>query len=165
MIDMDSILRRLAANAQAMRALLESVPAEQAEWKPDADTWSLKETLEHIYNEERIDFRKHLREMFHDPPLPWERFEDSEWLKVESCAQGLRDFLAEREASLDYLRGLDHPDWELTIQTPWRLLKAGDVLVSWVEHDFLHLRQLNEIHHAWNVHTAQPYSTEYAGGW
>jgi hypothetical protein len=39
------------------------------------------------------------------------------------------------------------------------------MLVSWVEHDVLHLRQMVELLHAWNVHQAPPYALEYAGGW
>jgi hypothetical protein len=165
MRDISAITRQLAASAQAMRALLETVPPEQAEWKPDAQTWSLKETMQHLYNEERLDFRKHLREMFHVPPQPWGESKPKDEIAVESLAQALDGFLTEREVSLAYLRGLAAADWEITFQAPWGALKVGDVLVSWVEHDFLHLRQLNEVHHAWNVHTSRPYSTDYAGGW
>jgi hypothetical protein len=45
------------------------------------------------------------------------------------------------------------------------VLSAGDVLVSWVAHDFLHIRQLNEVLYAWNEKQASPYSVQYAGGW
>ena len=44
-------------------------------------------------------------------------------------------------------------------------LSAGDMLVSWVEHDILHLRQMVELMHGWNVKRASPYSVQYAGGW
>ena len=71
MIDIEIIIRQLTSNMESICALLESIPEAQAQWKPDPETWSLKEVMAHVYNEERIDFRKHLREMFHDPPQPW----------------------------------------------------------------------------------------------
>jgi hypothetical protein len=39
------------------------------------------------------------------------------------------------------------------------------MLVSWVEHDILHLRQLGELMHGWNEQQTAPYSVQYAGGW
>ena len=44
-------------------------------------------------------------------------------------------------------------------------ISTGDMLVSWVEHDILHLRQIVELMHACNVQWASPYSVMYAGGW
>ncbi len=127
--------------------------------------------MEHLYNEERIDFRKHLQEMFSDPPQPWGEYHRTEYLTVESCREALEGFLDERKASLAWLRSLESPAWEVTSQTPFGppgevlVLSAGDVLVSWVAHDFLHIRQMNELLYAWNSHQASPYSVEYGGQW
>jgi hypothetical protein len=171
MINIDEIIRRLSANAAAMRALLESISPEQAQWQPDAHTWSMRQVIEHVCNEERLDFRQHLREMLSDPPIPWGQFRPEEYHAVESCAQGLADFLGERQSSLAWLRSLPVPNWEVTISASFGpeneiiVLRAGDVLLSWVEHDILHLRQMIELQHAWNENQAAPYSLRYAGGW
>jgi uncharacterized damage-inducible protein DinB len=165
MIDMEAIIRQLTHNAQAMRALVQTVPEEQAHWKPSPETWSLQEVMGHVYNEERIDFRKHLKDMLNDPPKPWGAFRREELVAVENCRQALEGFLIEREASLAWLKALEAPGWDVTSQAPWGTLSAGDVLVSWVEHDFLHLRQITELLHAWNAKQASPYSVAYAGGW
>jgi hypothetical protein len=109
----------------------------------------------------------HLKEMLHDPPQSWEALHD-EYLSVKSCRQALGSFLSEREASIAWLESLDSPDWEITSQatfvhetiTP----SAGDVLVSWLDHDFSHLRQMIVLLHAWHEKEAAPYSTQYAGG-
>jgi hypothetical protein len=44
-------------------------------------------------------------------------------------------------------------------------LSAGDMLMSWVAHDLLHLRQLVELHYAYHKQQAQPYDIGYAGDW
>ncbi len=171
MIHMDEIIRQLGSNAVAIRALVETISTAQAQWKPDAETWSMQDVMEHVYNEERIDFRQHLREMFNDPPKPWGRFDPGAYVTIENCHQGLSGFLTERQTSLAWLAALPVVDWDQTIEAVFGpedeklIFRAGDVLLSWVEHDFLHLRQMIELHHAWNEHQAPPYSLQYAGGW
>lgn len=165
MINKEEIIRQLTASAEAIRAMLASLSDEQAQWKPDAETWSMREVMYHVYNEERIDFRKHLREMFHDPPQAWAVWREEDMLPIASCRQGLQDFLSEREASIAWLRSLKSPDWEIVSQAPWGAIRAGDVLVSWAEHDYLHMRQMNELLHAWNAAQGAPYSVQYGGGW
>ena len=167
MINIDEIIRQLTGNAGAMRALVQTISDEQAQWKPNPDTWSMKQVMEHVYNEERIDFRKILKRMLNDPSQP----SGEEYMPVESCCKALDDFLMEREASIKWLRTLKSPDWNVPSQWPFgpegivTTFSAGDVLLSWVEHDILHLRQVIELQHAWNEKQASPYSFMYAGGW
>ena len=170
MIKLHQFINQLVVNAQAIRHLTESVSDEQAQWKPDPETWSLQEVMEHLYYEESMDFRKHLMEMFSEPPLPWGSNNPADYVKVESLQQALEDFLSERNASIDWLEVLKNPDWEAASKASFGLeeelvLRAGDVLTSWVAHDFLHLRQINELLYAWNQKQADPYSVQYAGGW
>ena len=171
MINVDETIRQLTGNAEAMRALVQTISEEQAQWKPNPDTWSMKQVMEHVYNEERIDFRKILKRMLNTPFLPSGEALPEEYLPVESCRQALDGFLLEREASIKWLRALKSPDWNVTSQWPFgpegnvTSFSAGDVLLSWVEHDILHLRQMIELLHAWNEKQASPYSLMYAGGW
>ncbi len=165
MIQLDRIIRQMTANAEAVRSLLQNVTEEQARWRPTPETWSMFMVMHHVYNEERIDFRKHLKEIFSDPPLPWEAWHPEELLPVESLQQAVESFLLEREASIQWLKNLEAPDWDIQSQAPWGAMSAGDVLVSWEEHDYLHLRQIIEVLHALNVEGAAPYSVKYAGDW
>ena len=165
MIDMQAITQQLSADSDAIRALVQSVSTGQARWKPAPDAWSMQAVMEHVYNEERLDFRKHLREMLNDPTAPWSEFPHAEYIPVSNCQQALEGFLQERKASLDWLAALGSPDWAITSSAPWGVISAGDVLVSWVAHDFLHLRQMIELGYAWNEAQASPCSVQYAGGW
>ena len=98
MINLEEIIRQLTCNAQAMRLLVETISEEQAQWQPDPETWSMQAVMEHLYNEERIDFRKHLKEIFSDPPQPWGKYSPTEYISVKSCRQALEGFLQERQA-------------------------------------------------------------------
>lgn len=164
MISIQETIRRLAGQAEAIRALVQAMPDAGTQWKPNAETWSMKEVMEHVYDEERVDFRKHLSAAFGYPPLR------SESITAADCREALEGFVAEREASVAWLAELDSPDWTarttLTFGPDEQFtLSAGDMLVSWVEHDLLHMRQMVELLHAWNVEQAAPYSVRYAGGW
>ncbi len=170
MIDLPEITRQLSSNAQAIRALVGSISPEQAAWKPDPQTWCMQEVMEHVYNEERVDFRRHLQEMFSSPPRPWNGIR-VEWVNPANLRAALDGFLDERAASLAWLQGLPSPNWDASISASFGpdnetlTLKAGEVLTSWLEHDFLHLRQMIELHYAWAEQQAAPYSVQYAGGW
>ena len=171
MFNLEIIIQQLRDNADIIRALVHSLSDEQDQWKPDSETWSMKEVMEHFYNEERIDFRKHLKEMFSNPPQPWGDFNQDEYISVENCQQALESFLVERDDSLAWLETIEAPSWDVTSQMSFGpngdvlTLSAGDVLVSWVAHDFLHIRQINELLYAWHAQQVSPYSVQYAGGW
>lgn len=165
MINLPEITASLSASAEAIRAMLSAISPEQAAWSPDPETWSLLQVMTHIYSEERLDFRRHLKEVLAEPPLPWQVIRTEEIHPVADLQTGLADFLAERQTSIAWLNALPPVDWNRTIVASWGSLTAGDLLASWVEHDFLHIRQINEMRHAWNIHTAQPYQVFYAGDW
>ena len=171
MINVEEIIRQFTGNAEGMRALVQTLSNEQAQWKPNPDTWSMKEVMEHVYNEERIDFRKILKRMLNAPSKPAGESLQEEYVPVESCRKALEGFLMERDASIKWLKALKSPDWDVTSQWPFgpegvvMAFSAGDVLLSWVEHDILHLRQMIELLHAWNEKQASLYSVQYAGGW
>lgn len=171
MLDIAENIRQLTSNAEAIRALAQAFSDEHAQWQPDAESWSLNKVIEHLYNEERIDFRKHLKEMLADPPQPWGEFRPEEYVSVENHHRSLDGFLEERRISVAWLTALTSPDWDASAEVPFgpqrdiRIFKAGDVLVSWVAHDFLHMRQMIELLYSWNERRAFPYPVEYAGGW
>jgi uncharacterized damage-inducible protein DinB len=170
MTNIEETSRQLTGNAEAMRALVQTISEEQAHWKPSPETWSLEEVMGHIYNEERIDFRSHLKEMLNEPPKPWGEFRE-ELVLAANCRQALEGFMVEREASIAWLKALESPGWDTKSQAPFGplslsiTLSAGDVLASWVAHDFLHIRQMIELLYAWNAKQASPCSVDYAGGW
>jgi hypothetical protein len=163
MPDIQATARQLAGNGAAIRGLVQNCSDAQAQWKPDPESWSMQQVMEHMYNEERIDFRKHLREWYGAA-------QPEQYIAVADWRQALERFLLEREASIEWLKTLEWPDWDATKQFRFGsgetyTFSAGEMLVSWVDHDYLHLRQIIELLHFWHEQQAAPYSVRYAGRW
>jgi len=105
-----------------------------------------------------------------DPEKDWPSIDPPGWVTARGYDQreiqpSLNNFLVERETSLAWLRELEAPNWENRHLLPNGSRSAGDLLASWLAHDFLHIRQLARLHwqHAGSI--AAPHHTEYAGPW
>lgn len=170
-MDADGLMAQLALNGERIAGLVAGVSAEQARWRPAADTWSLLEVINHLYDEERDDFRVRLNLILHDPAAEWPPIDPKGWVtareyNARDLAQSAQRFLAERAASLAWLRGLAALDWDATVHTLWGWsTTAGDMLAAWAAHDVLHMRQLVELHWAHVSYLAAPCTTIYAGEW
>jgi len=80
-------------------------------------------------------------------------------------AEMVANFEAERQKSLAWLKSLSNPNWEAAYTAPFGVIKAGDIMGSWVAHDQLHLRQLVELRRARVLQLVAPYEVRYAGEW
>jgi hypothetical protein len=169
-MDLNHLTTQLAYQAEAIRALVQGVPDEEARWKPSPTDWSILEVIHHLYDEEIEDFRRHLDHILYHADGPWPRIDPGGWVtqrryNEQEPAEMLAKFLAARQESLAWLHSLAAPDWDAAIAMPWGSLTAGDMLASWAAHDLLHLRQLVELHYAWTQRGVAPHSVEYAGEW
>jgi hypothetical protein len=169
-MEIDHFAAQMATNAETIRQLTVGVSDAQARWKPDADTWSLLEVINHLDDEERADFRVRLDHILHKPGVNPPAIDPQGWVTERAyndrqLGPSLDNFLQAREDSLTWLRSLDTPDWDATYTAAWGEIRAGDMFAAWVAHDLLHMRQLVELHYAWTVRQVQPYSVQYAGDW
>jgi uncharacterized damage-inducible protein DinB len=169
-MDSTQLIEQLYQNGRRIFALTEGVSDEQARWKPDPGSWSVLEVVNHLYDEEREDFRQRLDILLHRPGDPWPPINPEGWVtergyNQRGLAASLQALRKERQASLDWLKSLASPDWDATVANPFGSLSAGEMLASWAAHDTLHMRQLVELHHAWAVKLAAPYDSGYAGKW
>ena len=161
---------RLSANLRVFDHFLGGVGSEQAGWHPAPEAWSLLEVVCHLYDEERDDFRTRLRLILEDPAQEWPPIDPRGWVLSRGYAS--RDFatmvdgfIAERAASIVWLRGLADPALNNARDLGNFTLCGGDLLGAWLAHDFLHLRQINELYYAYTARAAEPYSVVYAGDW
>jgi hypothetical protein len=170
MIDLASCIVQLEGQAQTITALVAGMSSQQARWKPAPDSWSVLEVLNHLYDEEREDFRVRLKYILGGvdglpPPI-----DPGGWVAVRrynerDLEESLSRFGEERSRSLAWLRGLVDPNWDKAIEATFGRLRAGDLLMAWLAHDLLHQRQLVELRYAYHQRQAQPYQVEYAGDW
>ncbi len=165
------LIEELAHGEVILPTLVQGISQVAAQLKPDLKTRSILEVMCHLYDEEREDFRLRLDLMLHRPADPWPPIRPEEWVterayNEQDLATVVRRFVEERQNSLIWLKRLENPDWEITVETPWgRVMKAGDMLASWVAHDNLHMRQLVELRR-WRIEQiTMPYNVAYAGDW
>ena len=162
---------RMASNLETIRSLVFDVPSEQARWRPAPDKWSILEVVNHLWDEEREDFRTRLQMTLTNPKEAWPGIDPPGWVNEREynqrdLAESLEGFLAERRQSISWLGALESPHWENAYQHPLLgEIKAGTLLTSWVAHDYLHLRQLTKLHLDYVLAKATPYGMDYAGNW
>lgn len=170
-MEKDFLIDQLERNSARICALAEGVSEQQARWKPDSASWSILEVVNHLYDEERLDFRVRLNLILYAPAEEWPPIDPMGWVTARAYNErelgpSLQNFLAERAASLAWLHSLGQPDWNASAPAPWGgNITAGDMFSAWAAHDLLHLRQLVELQRSYLVAAAKPYSVEYAGEW
>jgi hypothetical protein len=164
------LVRQLSDNANRISALVRGIKDDEARWKPDPQSWSILEVVNHLYDEERHDFRVRLDIILNHPGQPWPPIDPQGWVEEREYNQrevdpSLENFLAERRVSLEWLATLGEPDWDTVYTSSFGSMSAGDMFTSWVTHDHLHMRQLVELHRALSEHHAGTYDMSYAGDW
>jgi hypothetical protein len=169
-MDKDDFINQMSNHAETIRSLALGITAEQSCWKPDPGSWSILEVINHLYDEERLDFRVRLDIILHHPEQPWPPIDPQGWVTERSynqrdLAQSLDNFLEQRQNSLAWLKGLANPDWQASVRVSFGQFSAGDIFAAWVAHDLLHLRQLVELHWSWLRQVAEPFKVDYAGEW
>ncbi|MBK8027500.1 MAG: DinB family protein [Chloroflexi bacterium] len=170
MIDLAACIDQFSQQTQTLRSLASGISLEQARWKPDPESWSILEVVNHLADEEREDFRtrfKHILDQVEGMPP---NIDPQGWITGRGYNQrdpdeSLARFLAAREESLAWLRTLDNPTLDVRIETPFGGLSAGDMLMAWLAHDLLHQRQLVELRYLYLREQANPYHLGYAGDW
>ena len=109
-MDYNYFISSLEKSVKLIKQVLDGVSDEQSKWKPAPEKWSINEVVNHLYDEEKDDFRKRLDLTLHHPHEEWP--------------------------------GID-PE-------------------AWAAHDFLHLRQLSDLHARYLNKLSSPYSIKYA---
>lgn len=160
---------RLAANADALAALVAGLDEARARRRPGPEAWSILEIVNHLADEEAEDFRARLLSTLEDPSRDWPPIDPVGWVRARDyqgrdLAESLDRFRRERTASLAALDGLAAPDWRRTYEHPsLGPLSAADLLASWHAHDLLHLRQVAQ--RLYSLGAAGGGKPDYAGSW
>ncbi len=168
---LEKLVAHLEATPEVLDGLLRDVPLEHARWKPKRDAWSMLEVVCHMADEDRKDFRPRLKSLLYDTPpgSSITPINPPAWViegkyNARDLLASLEDFRAERKISLEWLQTLPR-DLALERSAPDRDITAGQVLFSWLAHDYLHIRQITRLHYDFLALEAQPYDIGYAGKW
>ncbi len=167
----DHIVKKLEENIPVFISLLENNSEEQVRWKPSPEKWSLLEVINHLYDEEREDFRQRISNVLEDPFKEWLPVDPVKWVTEREydkrdMTTSLNNFLAERKNSVAWLKSLASPDWKAAYKQP-KLgeISAEKLLANWLAHDYLHIRQITFLQYSYLSHNAPSIGLEYAGNW
>jgi hypothetical protein len=167
-MEINFFIESLHNSARKIEQILADITSEQALWKPEPAKWSILEVVNHLYDEERDDFRKRFDLTLHHPDQSWPGIDPQTWAVERGYNKrdfhtSLNNFLTERQKSLTWLRSLGDADLAKSYVHPVvGTLAAGDLLAAWAAHDYLHLRQLADLQARYLNIQAAPFSTRYA---
>ena len=153
-----------------IRALLLGITQDDAQVKPNPESWSILEVICHLYDEEREDFREHVDYILHRQNEEWHGIDPQGWVternyNEQNFAEMQKKFFAERKQSLDWLMEMSNADWDTIFTSQYGSTTAGEMFACWVAHDNLHVRQLVELRRVKIENITKPYNLEYAGDW
>lgn len=170
MFDSKAIIHQLDRNTPVFFGMFNSVPADVRKWRSAPEKWCALEILCHMYDEEREDFRARLKHTLETPNEPMPPIKPAEWVSERNYIDKnydeiLAGFILERKQSIAWLNGLQNPNWDIFYNHP----KVGPLtarlfIVNWLEHDYLHMRQLLTLKHNYLAQSTGE-SLKYAGDW
>jgi uncharacterized damage-inducible protein DinB len=166
----ETLYLELVNSTDMILTFLAGLSQEEAQVKPNEGSWSILQTLCHLYDEEREDFREHLDFILNRQDQKWHIIDPSAWVTDRKYNdQDFREmkerFFAERSKSLDWLKGLANANWDVSYASEFGTMTAGEMFAAWVAHDNLALRQLVELRRSRIESITRPYSVAYAGDW
>jgi hypothetical protein len=166
----ETLYLELVNSTDMIFTLLADLTQEEAMVKPDVASWSILETLCHLYDEEQEDFREHLDFILNRQDQKWHQIDPAKWVvdrkyNEQDFREIKENFFAERSKSLDWLKSISNANWDLAYSSEFGTLSAGELFASWVAHDNLALRQFVELRRKRIENITDPYSIAYAGDW
>lgn len=169
-MEFNILYQELEQSTEMIRALLSGINQEGAQLKPGAESWSILEVVCHLYDEEREDFREHLDFILHRQDDEYHVIDPQGWVterkyNEQDFVEIQKKFFAEREKSLEWLEENSDSDWDITYESQYGPVSAGEMFSCWVAHDNLHIRQLVELRRHRIEQITKPYPIEYAGDW
>lgn len=164
------IIDQLEKHKTVIPELLATPERETQLWKVSTDKWCLLEVACHLVDEEIDDFRARVRTALEPDIHPFMPIDPVGWVTEhrymeQNFEKKVSEWIAEREKSLDWLRSLENPDWQSAfVHDRLGAMSAGKILSNWLAHDYMHIRQILRIKHAYLAHLTEQ-DLSYAGKW
>lgn len=164
------IIKKLANNQGVFQHLLTGLSKTEVLWRLYPTHWCLLEILCHLHDNEHEDFKVRVQSVLENPTTPFISIEPFLWVKergyiTQNFDEKLSAFLQKRSDSIKWLESLEQPSWDNTYHhETYGPLTARNLLVNWLAHDTLHIRQITRINYLY----LKEYSGEnlsYAGVW
>lgn len=170
LIKVEELVDGLAQNAVVFEGLFQLTSQDQPLWRPRPDKWSLLEVVCHLVDEEKEDFRARVRHCLENPDQQPPPIDPQSWVKERdyqsrNFEEQVALFLHERQVSIDWLKSLDKPEWELGYKhVEAGFMSAEMFLANWLAHDYLHFRQVQGLRFGY-LSQKSKHPLFYAGNW
>lgn len=166
----DLIIHHLESNSLVFKTLLEGKEADEYNYRPDKNSWTILEIICHLCDEEREDFRARVKNTLMNPGKQPPPIDPPGWVKSRKYAEQLygeklESFMTERKESIKWLKSLSNPSWKNTYTHPTAgIMTAYGLLVNWLAHDYHHIRQINRRMYEY-LQKKSGVGLGYAGDW
>ncbi len=144
-----------AALVEAMRQthpalvrLTAGVPDARLDYRSAPEEWTVREILAHLVDDEMYVMRTRLERIMKEDRPSLAPHDEQAWYASrntsrDALAELLADFATQRAASLGIIDMLRASDWAREgYQPEYGIFTAEGWLARWVEHDTVHLRQI-----------------------
>lgn len=151
-VKLDDARRFLERAPAVLRALVTGLPDEWLDAREGPDTFSTRDVLGHLIHGEETDWIPRMRIILEhgesQPFTPFDRFVFRERYGALRAAELLDLFAARRAESLERLAGLALTPADLArtgTHPEFGRVTLGQLLATWVAHDFTHLSQIARV--------------------
>src|SRR5687768_8673719 len=98
-MEFKTLYQELQNSTEMIRALLSGITQQEAQVRPDPDSWSILEVVCHLYDTEREDFREHLDFILHRQQDEYHAIDPQAWIVGRKYNQ--QDFLEMQDKFFD----------------------------------------------------------------
>jgi hypothetical protein len=156
-----ALLARYGTAPQRLQELVRRLPPATRSFRPPADGWTITEVVIHLADNEAVDFVR-VRTAIAESGSLIQRYDEAKWAReldyaVDNVDEALLAFRVLRLRTHRLLTRLPEAAWHRVLRRPeggQRTVAAklrGDV-----EHDELHIRQIEQLHAAWDASSSRP---------
>src|SRR6266545_1444691 len=134
-------LNQLEATPEILRALMDQLTEDDAQWKPAPDRFSVAEVLAHLSHVEGHCFRARVELSIGQDGAPWEpydpkAFEAQGQYSGRDPEESFAHFEEQREVNLQFLRGLPEGAARRTgMHAKLGRITLGELMNEWAFHD------------------------------
>ena len=165
------IIKSLDINKVVIASTLSGLKEDEYNWKVSEDSWSIKDIICHLHDEETDDFRARVEHILFKPSEKFQSVYPEKWpeerdYKNQNYEWTLKSFIIERDLSIDELEDWEKENWDNTCpHTQFGEISAKMMLHNWLAHDYLHIRQINKIRYLYLKSLEGDLNLDYAGKW
>ena len=167
---MENIISEFTSNGRIFADLLNPKNSSEFLYRPSIEKWNLLEITCHLLDEERLDFRARMKHIMENPDKEMEPIDPQGWVNSHKYSDKdfetvLKDFLAEREKSVEWLAKLTEEDLDKKMEHKiFGTVTVMHFMLNWLAHDYLHIRQIIALKYSF-LKNNTGVDLRYAGDW